>query len=81
VTDTTPEAAEVQRRILREMSVAQRIRATSELCESTRRTSLAGIRQRHPDYSEQDARFALWRMLYGDELFHRAWPQAPLLAP
>jgi len=81
MTDTTPDALAVQRRVLREMSVAQRLRATSDLCESTRRTSLAGIRSRHPSYSESDARFALFRMLYGDELFRRAWPDAPLLAP
>jgi hypothetical protein len=79
--DTTPEAAEVQRRILRGMSSARKVEIISSMCEGMRSVATAGIRMRHPHYDEQQARWALWRMLYGDELFRRAWPAAPLLAP
>ena len=79
--DTTPEAAEVQRRLLREMSSARKTALTDELCETARTLAIAGIRGRHPDYSEGEARYALWRMMYGDDLFRRAWPDAPVLAP
>lgn len=79
--DTTPEAAEVQRRVLRAMSMARKLQLVDEFCESLRATSMAGIRARHPTYSDQEVKWALWRMLYGDELFRRAWPAAPLLSP
>ncbi len=79
--DTTPEAAEVQRRVLRSMSMERKLQLLDELCEGARATSMAGIRSRHPSYSEQEVRWALWRMIYGDALFRRAWPTAPLLAP
>jgi hypothetical protein len=36
---------------------------------------------RHPAYDEYQARMALYRLLVGDELFRRAWPAEPLLAP
>ena len=79
--DTTAEAAEVQRRILRAMSMSRKAELVADLCETTRAMALAGIRARHPDYDQRSALLALWRSLYGDELFRRAWPQAPLLAP
>lgn len=81
MSDTTPEAAEVQRRILRGMTASRKVELLSEMCEESRSISVAGIRTRHPEYDEQQARWALWRMLYGDQLFQRAWPRAPLLAP
>ncbi|CAN5767618.1 hypothetical protein BH11MYX3_BH11MYX3_06810 [soil metagenome] len=81
MSDTTPEAAEVQRRILRGMTAARKVELLSEMCEDSRTIAIAGIRTRHPDYDDQHARWALWRMLYGDQLFRRAWPSAPLLAP
>lgn len=79
--DTTPDAAEVQRRVLRSMSTARKARLIGELCDTARSLSMVGIRSRHPAYSEQEVRWALWRMLHGDELFRRAWPHAPLLPP
>lgn len=81
MSDTTPEAAEVQRRILRGMTASRKVALLSEMCEDSRSIAIAGIRMRHPEYDEQQARWALWRMLYGDQLFQRAWPGAPLLAP
>jgi hypothetical protein len=79
--DTTPEAVDVQRRILRGMSLARKAALLDELCETARALTLAGIRNRHPEYSERDAQLALWRMLHGDAVFRRAWPGAPLHAP
>jgi hypothetical protein len=32
-------------------------------------------------YSSHQVRMALFRLLLGDELFHRAWPAEPLRAP
>jgi hypothetical protein len=48
---------------------------------AARQIARAGIRSRHPEYSEDELRFALFRLLLGDALFERTWPDAPLLAP
>ena len=79
--DTTSDAAEVQRLVLRRMSLTQKAALLDEVCETARALAVAGIRRRHPEYGDREARWALWRMLYGDELFRRAWPDAPLTAP
>ena len=37
-----------------------------------RRTAMAGIRRRHPEYGEAEVRLALARLLYGDDPVGRA---------
>ncbi len=81
MSDTSDEAAEVQRSALRGMSMSRKAELVDSMCEGARAISIAGIQLRHPDYDERSARYALWRMIYGDALFRRAWPTAPLLAP
>ena len=66
---------------LRRMPIGRGTELAARLSEDMRALALAGIRQRHPDYSEVDARRALFRLLLGDELFRRVWPDAPLVAP
>jgi len=63
------------------MPVGRGIELAARLSEDARVMALAGIRQRHPDYDDSHARYALFRLLVGDELFCRAWPDAPLVAP
>ncbi len=81
VLDTTRDAAAVQTAIYRRMTSDQRTRAAAEMSEMARTIALESIRSRHPDYDEHQARMALFRLLLGDELFRRAWPTEPLLAP
>ena len=77
--DTTPKAYAVQLQILRSRTGAQRLQMAFQLSEGVRAISWAGIRSRHPDYSEQELAWALNRLMLGDELFQQAWPDAPLL--
>lgn len=81
VRDTTPDAAAVQTAIYRRMPPDQRTRAAAEMSAMARAITLENIRARHPEYDEHRARMALYRLLVGDELFGRAWPAEPLLAP
>ena len=81
VRDTSPDAAEVQTAIYRRMTPSRRCELAAELSAAARRIALDGIQRRHPDYTLEQARFALFRVLVGDELFRKAWPSAPLLAP
>jgi len=79
--DTTADADAVQLRLYRAMSSGQRTSIGNQMSIDARLTALAAIRARHPAYDEPTARWALFRMLVGDELFKRAWPTAPLIDP
>lgn len=65
----------------RRMSGEQRVAIAANLSEDVREIARAGIRARHPAYDDEQVRYALFRLLLGDELFRRAWPQAPRLDP
>lgn len=79
--DTLPAAHELQLRCYRAMSGAARVALAAQLSEDVRAIAMAGIRTRHPEYSDREALYALQRILLGDELFARAMPRAPRLAP
>jgi len=79
--DTTPESHTVQLEIYRRLGATGRARLAGRLSEETRQISRAGIRSRHPGYSDEDVDHALRRILYGDDLFRRVWPKSPLLTP
>ena len=79
--DTDEKAEQIQLEIYRRMTGSDRLKLAMDMSDRTRATTLAGIRARHPEYSEEQARYALFRLLHGDEVFRRAWPEAPLLAP
>lgn len=79
--DTTPDADAVQLALFRKMSASDRVRLGYQMSMDARAITLAAIRKRHPDYDDASARWALFRLLVGDELFQKAWPAAPLLAP
>lgn len=65
--DTSPEAAAVQQEIITRMTPAQRLRLASEMSESMRNLALAGVRHRHPDWSEEQCKRELLRLMYGFE--------------
>jgi hypothetical protein len=62
------------------MTPAARVELAVKMSEDARAIASAGIAARHPEYTPADIRYALLRLLYGDDLFQRAWPNAPLLA-
>ncbi len=79
--DTTPQAWAAQLAMLRRMSGEQRVAIALRLTRVAREASRAGIRARHPEYSEDEARRAFFRMLHGDATTLRVWPALQLLAP
>jgi hypothetical protein len=72
--DTTPEAAAVQLEAYRRMTPVQRLRIAFEMADSLRRLSAAGVRSRHPEYTEEQVRLAVIRLSLGEELFRKAYP-------
>jgi hypothetical protein len=79
--DTSPEAWAVQTEIYRRMTGAQRTGVVFRLNALARETSSAGIRSRHPGYSDDDVKRALFRLMHGDALTRAVWPSQPLLDP
>lgn len=71
----------LQLAIYRRMSPAQRCAIAAQMSADARAITMAGIRQRHPEYDAEQARLALFRLLLGDEMFKRVWPDAATLDP
>jgi hypothetical protein len=65
VTDTTPRAAAIHLQLYREAGPSRRAQIAVELSDAVRETALAGIRRRHPDYSEREVRDTFLRIVYG----------------
>lgn len=79
--DTSAEAQAILVERLRRMSPSERFAEGERLCRFSRQVMRAGIRMRHPDYSEDQVEMALARLLWGDDLYRAARPDWPLLAP
>jgi hypothetical protein len=65
VSDTTPRAAAIHLQMYREAGTSRRARIAAELSDAIRETAIAGIRRRHPEYSEHDVATAFLRLVYG----------------
>jgi len=65
--DTSPAALERQREASRQMTPQQRLAVAAEMCDEIRAVAAAGIRQRHPAYSDAEVRAALVAILLGGE--------------
>ena len=72
--DTTPEAALVQLRIYQSMAPEKRLMQAFSLTQCVREIAAAGVRARHPDYTERQVKFAVNRLVLGDELFRNVYP-------
>ena len=64
--DTTPEAARLHEQAYRELGNDGRFRIALELSDLTHTFAVAGIRLRHPEWSDEDAGH-LAAVLYGSE--------------
>jgi hypothetical protein len=65
VSDTTPRAAAIQLELYRGSTAARRAQIAADLSDAVRETTIAGIRRRHPEYSDQDVTTAFLRLVYG----------------
>ena len=63
--DTTPDAAMLHEESYREIGMAGRLRIAMELSDFTHALAVAGIKQRSPGCSDEEARRRLAEVLYG----------------
>lgn len=59
---------------LRNMGLSGRAKLTMQLCDNLHQTTRAGIRHRHPDYTEQQITQAYLRLILEPELFQEVFP-------
>jgi len=79
--DTTPDAHRHQRDIYARMGGTARVAIAFELSEVVARVARAGIRHRHPEYTDEQVFHAWARLKLGDELVLAAWPHRELVDP
>jgi hypothetical protein len=63
--DTTLDVIARQFKILAGLSIEQKAQMTFELSDNIRSVTMAGIRQVHPDYSDDEVRREFIKRLYG----------------
>ncbi len=59
---------------LRRMGLPGRAELTFQLCDNLRQITKAGIRHRHPDYTDQQITQAYLRLILELELFQQIFP-------
>jgi hypothetical protein len=64
ISDTTPEIQAMQDRIIMGMTGEQRLKMALDLCQITHDLARAGIRSRHPDWSEKEVKREFIRLLF-----------------
>lgn len=79
--DTSREARELQDAIWQRLGPFGRVALAIRMSEDLREVTRAGIRQRHPGYSEREVELALRRLMWGDALFASVYPDTPAPAP
>jgi hypothetical protein len=67
ITDTSPRFEALQIDLYRKAGTTRRVAIAVELSDAVRETALAGIRRRHPEYSESEVRDCFLALLYGEE--------------
>lgn len=72
--DTDKDAAEQHLQTLRKMGIGGRAAMTFQLSDNLRSVVEAGIRQRHPDYSQKQITQATLRLVLDEELFEQVFP-------
>lgn len=78
--DTQATADAVRLRVLRRLTPAERAQIGLEMSEQAFEVARQGIRNRHPDYDDEDVRLAMLRLLHGDEVVRKIYPSEPLRA-
>jgi len=72
--DTTLEAYRVQIQALRRLGPEGRLKMMLECSDNLRELAIMGVRRRHPDYDDETVKYAVIRLMVGEEMFHKFMP-------
>jgi hypothetical protein len=67
MSDTSPEAAEVQFSIYRRMTDLQRLQIAIEMSDFVREIALTRLRSEHPEWSDRELKLELLRYAFGNQ--------------
>ena len=76
--DTSKTAELKQIEILRRMGLSGRAELTFQLCDNLRQITKAGIRHRHPEYTDQQVTQAYLRLILDPKLFQQVFPNCEI---
>lgn len=79
--DTSLDAHRVQNEIYAQMGGTARVAIAFRLTEMLGKVTCAGIRRRHPHYSDAQVTRAWARLRLGDALVRAVWPHHELVDP
>ena len=79
--DTDKDAHLVHIALQRKLGGSGRVALAASMSEQAREISRAGIRARHPEYSEEQVHHALARLILGESLYREAFPKEPPILP
>jgi hypothetical protein len=71
--DTRPEAADLQRRLLRQAGPARKLAMLGEMNLTVKTLALSGLRSRYPDDTPEMLRRRLADLILGPELANRVY--------
>jgi hypothetical protein len=71
--DTTPEAFRVLVHAYRAMPAGRRLEMALQMSDDIMAVAAAGVRRRHPEYTDEQARLSLIRMRLGERLFREVY--------
>lgn len=78
--DTSAEAFQAQLAVWEKLGPEGRVKLAGRISQAARYVATEGIRARHPEYSDEQLKRALCRLLYGDALVQKIWPTETLVA-
>lgn len=76
--DTPLEVTRYQYDVLEKLGPAGRAQLAMRLSDSLRRFVEAGVRMRHPEYSNRQVQLAGLRLAWGDALFRKVYPDVDI---
>ena len=76
--DTTLEAYQHLAQVWRRMGFVGRLRASFEAGENLRQLAASGVRMRHSDYSADQVRLAVIKLMLGKEMFKKVLPNVEI---
>lgn len=79
--DTSNEADRVQFECYRRMTPEERLRIGLQLSETVRKSLLEGVRKRHPEYTQEQLRLAVIKLILPEDLFAAAYPDSRHIVP
>lgn len=76
--DTTPEAKRHYYGLLRKATPEFRAQRMHELSKMTKELTMSGIRLRHPEYTDEQIKYAYLRLIMGKKNFAQCFPSVSI---